>query len=549
MQVPKFGWMPSGADSGMPGVLSFNKKLKDMVISVELAVLLPVSSGTVSSVDLVCFYVQLKGEEVFEQLAVPLSSSPLVQLSSRLQLLSACLLPSPWVPLPGLLFDLLFVLVGVIGSSDEFKGYVVCVFVQVRVTDDTVKCQQIYIFVFVHVVMNSGFEEASMDLGCAAMMPVPLVVSSFPGVDAALSGPCPSGLGFAQSPTMRLCLCFQSFRSFFVGATLVFGFKNNNGLLTVLMDDVGKMMELASSWAQFNDAEISVLVDIGFNKLERSHDKAAAAIAGKCVLEKSIRALFFPKDDEKTGEERKEKKGKEEDHERNEEEKKERRVSASALVPHETMEQGSQSSDAQLEGNRVIGDMVNILVQGLDGRHLSMRVAQGTWVSVLCTDLVSKVGIPQDAFYLTRRTRVLHFEEELLLEQDERLCMRERLRGGMDGDWTCQHCGRQGCWVTKVRCYRFGKSKYDPPNQQSMDGNPNVPGWIRNQARQQTEQEWAQATRGAGVGSGTGGQPLGQKPPPPPQHQNQLPQNQRQKTQAQSRALSPVQEEESYEVL
>ena len=302
MQVPKFGWVPSGADSGTPDILSFDKKLKDMVISVQLAVLLPVSSCTVSSVYLVCFHVQLKGEEVFEQLAVPLASSLPVPFSSpRLQLPSARLLPSPWVPLPGLLFDLLYVSVGVIGSSDEFKGYVVCVFVQVRVTDVTVKCHQIYIFVFVHVVMNSGFEEALMGLGCAAMMPVPPVVSSFPSVGAALSGPCPSGLGFAQSPDMRLCLCFQSFRSFFVAATLVVGLYNNNGLITVLMDDVDKMMELASSWAQFNDGEISLLMDIGFNKLERSYDKAAAANAGKCVLtssqnfEESKRALFFSK--------------------------------------------------------------------------------------------------------------------------------------------------------------------------------------------------------------------------------------------------------------
>ena len=143
---------------------------------------------------------------------------------------------------------------------------------------------------------------------------------------------------------------------------------------------------------------------------------------------------------------------------------------------------------------------------------------------------------------------MLHACEELWLEQDERLCVRGRLRGGMEGDWTCQHCGRQGCWVTKVRCYRCGKSKYDPPPQQ-MDGNPNVPGWIRTQARQQTEREWAQATRGAGVGPGTSGQPLGSKTPPPPQQQNQRSQNQRQKTQAQSRAPSPAQEEESYEAL
>ena len=206
----------------------------------------------------------------------------------------------------------------------------------------------------------------------------------------------------------------------------------------------------------------------------------------------------------RTGEERKEKEGEEEDQERNEEEKEKRVLAPALVIPQGTMEQGSKSSDAQLEGNRAVGDMVNILVQGMDGRHLSMRVAQGTRVSVLCMDLVRKVGIPQDAFYLTRRARVLHFEEELLPEQDERLCMRERLRGGMDGDWTCQHCGRQGCWVTKVRCYRCGKSKYDPPTQQSMDGNPNVPGWIRNQAGQQTEREWAQASRGAGLDLGQG---------------------------------------------
>ena len=68
--------------------------------------------------------------------------------------------------------------------------------------------------------------------------------------------------------------------------------------------------------------------------------------------------------------------------------------------------------------------------------------------------------------------------------------------------------------------------------------------------RQQTEREWAQATRGAGVGPGTNGQPLGSKTPPPPQQQKPKGhRNQRQKTQAQSRAPSPVQEEESYEVL
>ena len=167
---------------------------------------------------------------------------------------------------------------------------------------------------------------------------------------------------------------------------------------------------------------------------------------------------FFPKDDERTGEERKEKEGEEEDQERNEEEEKERGVLALApVISQGTMEQGSKSSDAQLEGNRVMGDMVNILVQGLDGRHLSMRVAQGTRVSVLCMDLVMKVGIPQDVFYLTRRSKVLPLWGGALARAGlNGSACGWRLRGGMDGDWTCQHCGRQGCWVTKVRCHRCG---------------------------------------------------------------------------------------------
>ena len=192
--------------------------------------------------------------------------------------------------------------------------------------------------------------------------------------------------------------------------------------------------------------------------------------------------------------------------------------------------------------------LVSILIQGMDGRHLFVKIVTGIRVSALCVDLAKKTGLPMDAFYLTRQGKVLQNEDELWLETDERLCMRGRLRGGMEGDWTCQHCGRQGCWVTKVRCYRCGKSRYDPPAQQ-MDGSPNVPGWIRTQARQQTEREWAQATRGAGVGPGTSGQPLGSKTSPPPPQQNQRSQNQRQKTPAQSRAPSPGQEYQEHDAL
>ena len=151
--------------------------------------------------------------------------------------------------------------------------------------------------------------------------------------------------------------------------------------------------------------------------------------------------------------------------------------------------EGEQEKKDEKNKRGIVPPLVSILIQVVDGRHLSVKVVAGIRVSALCVDHVKKTGIPVHAFYLTHQSKVLRDEDELWLEADERLCTRRRLRGGMDGDWTCQHCGRQGCWVTKVRCYRCGKSKYDPPNQQSMNGNPNVPGWIRTQARQQTERE------------------------------------------------------------
>ena len=114
-----------------------------------------------------------------------------------------------------------------------------------------------------------------------------------------------------------------------------------------------------------------------------NYDKAAAEFAGESFLvcpqisEESERALVFPKDERK-GEERKEEDAEEEEQERKEEEKeKEKGVLAPALVILQQMaERSLQSSDVQLEGNQVGRDMVNILAQGFDGRHLSMKIAR-----------------------------------------------------------------------------------------------------------------------------------------------------------------------------
>ena len=65
-----------------------------------------------------------------------------------------------------------------------------------------------------------------------------------------------------------------------------------------------------------------------------------------------------------------------------------------------------------------------MFVQGVDGRHLSVKVATGCRVSALCVGLAKVTGIPTDAFYLTRQSKVLWNKDEIWLETDERLCIR-----------------------------------------------------------------------------------------------------------------------------
>ena len=112
------------------------------------------------------------------------------------------------------------------------------------------------------------------------------------------------------------------------------------------------------------------------------------------VEEMSKKALVFQGKEDVDG--KREKEREEEEQERKEEGEKDKGVLTPALVIlQQTAERGLKSSDAQLEGNRVERDMVNILVRGLDGKHLSMKIAGGTRVSALCVDLAKSTGIPQ----------------------------------------------------------------------------------------------------------------------------------------------------------
>ena len=105
--------------------------------------------------------------------------------------------------------------------------------------------------------------------------------------------------------------------------------------------------------------------------------------------------------------------------------------------------------------------MSTFLVQDLGGRHLVMKAAQGTLVTDLIEKLSEMSGVPRDAFYLTEQDKPLNAGDFLWLERDERVVMRGRLREGMGGASHCQNCGRQGCFVTNLKCCRCGKSKSD----------------------------------------------------------------------------------------
>ena len=79
-------------------------------------------------------------------------------------------------------------------------------------------------------------------------------------------------------------------------------------------------------------------------------------------------------------------------------------------------ERGEGEQEKKDEKNKrgiVPPPLVSILIQGVDGRHLSVKVVAGIRVSALCVDLAKKTGIPVHAFYLTHQSKVLRDEDEL----------------------------------------------------------------------------------------------------------------------------------------
>ena len=73
--------------------------------------------------------------------------------------------------------------------------------------------------------------------------------------------------------------------------------------------------------------------------------------------------------------------------------------------------------------------------------------------------LAERVGVLAGSFYVLRNGRV--WQDEVGLQRGDALRMAWRLLGGarqppvfIPGQWTCSACGMEGCWPSKVRCFR-----------------------------------------------------------------------------------------------
>ena len=100
-----------------------------------------------------------------------------------------------------------------------------------------------------------------------------------------------------------------------------------------------------------------------------------------------------------------------------------------------------------------------VLVRTLTGRSFALQVSNS--LSGHCLDclLAERVGVPVGSFYVLRNGRV--WRDGGGLQRGDTLQMVGRLLGGarqppvfVPGQWTCTSFGMEGCWPSKMRCFR-----------------------------------------------------------------------------------------------
>ena len=109
-----------------------------------------------------------------------------------------------------------------------------------------------------------------------------------------------------------------------------------------------------------------------------------------------------------------------------------------------------------------------ILVKGLDGRHIALPVFASMTVLELAALVHCRSLVPVEAFYLVKEGKRMGDHNILVQEgvlPGDTVHMCGRLRAGAQTtfpshmDWFCVACNRGGCWASRPRCFRCGLSR------------------------------------------------------------------------------------------
>ena len=100
-----------------------------------------------------------------------------------------------------------------------------------------------------------------------------------------------------------------------------------------------------------------------------------------------------------------------------------------------------------------------ILVTSLSGRTVALQVSLSISHDCLVDLLADRTGVLAGSFYLLRNGKAWRDEDGL--RKGDLVRMAGRLPGGarpppvfIPGQWTCTSCGMEGCWPSKMRCFR-----------------------------------------------------------------------------------------------
>ena len=126
----------------------------------------------------------------------------------------------------------------------------------------------------------------------------------------------------------------------------------------------------------------------------------------------------------------------------------------------ETEHRGSLSDGEKME--------FQILVKGLNGRHIALPVVASMTVLELAALVHCRSLVPVEAFYLVKEGKRMGDHNMLVQEgvlPGDTVHMCGRLRAGAQPtfpshmDWFCVACNKGGCWASRPRCFRCGLSR------------------------------------------------------------------------------------------